>query len=111
MFAGALQSVVAWFLIILSAMLLGFCCGYWIGHGEFVGFEKTFRAMAWLPIVWIGQPSVLIPYAVTAVAVYLPLRIESLWLRIVAVPSTFLAWMIVVAQVVRATSDSKFWQW
>ncbi len=109
--AEALTSVVGWVIVILLTMLAGFCCGYWIGHKEIVGVYKTLEAMAWLPVVWLGQPTVLIAYGVTALSIYLPIRIQSAWLNISAVIVTFIAWAIVVAYVVDATSNGKFWQW
>ncbi len=109
--AEALTSVVGWVIVILLTMLAGFCCGYWIGHKEIVGADKTLKAMAWLPVVWLGQPTVLIAYGVTALSIYLPIRIQSAWLNISAVIVTFIAWAIVVAYVVDATSNGKFWQW
>jgi hypothetical protein len=107
----AITSVVGWACVIAGTMVTGFCRGYWIGHREVMGPMATLTALAWVPLVWLGQPAILISYGVTALAFYLPIRLEFRWLHIGAVIATFLAWLIVVAMIVEATSHGKFWQW
>jgi hypothetical protein len=108
---GAITSVVGWAFVITGTLVTGFCCGYWIGHWEVMGPTATLTAFAWVPVVWLGQPLIFIPYVVTALAFYLPIRFESTWLRLGAVIATFLAWLIVVAIIVVNTSHGKFWRW
>jgi len=109
--AAALTSVAGWFLVILTTALAGFCCGYWSGHRQFMSLVVTLKAMSLLPVIWLVYPTMLIAYAVTAVSLYLPLRIDSVWLRIAAIVGTFIAWAVIVAAVVEAASSNKFWQW
>ena len=107
----AVTSVIGWVVVIVATIVVGFCCGYWIGHREVVGLAATLNAMLWVPIIWLGAPLIFIPYAVTALAIYLPTRFESLWLRLLAVTATFFAWLVVVAVIVEATSHGQFWHW
>jgi hypothetical protein len=72
---------------------------------------STLSALTWVPIVWLGQPLIFIPYGVTALSFYLPIRFESCWLYLAGAIMTFITWMIVVAVIVEATSHGKFWQW
>ena len=108
---GAITSVTGWVLVISTTVVIGFCCGYWIGHREVMGPTATLQAFAWVPLVWLGQPLILVPYAVTALALYLPIRFESRWLYIGAVIVTLLAWLVIVAIIVEATAHGKFWRW
>jgi hypothetical protein len=108
---GAINTVVGWAVVIAGTLVTGFCCGYWIGHREVMGPTATLTALAWVPLVWLGQPLIFIPYGVTALAFYLPIRFESRWVQIGAVIVTFITWLIIVAIIVENTSHGKFWRW
>jgi hypothetical protein len=107
----AISTTVGWMFVIAGTSVFGFCCGYWIGHEGNVGAIQIAQAMAWVPVVWLGQPLVFIPYFVTALALYLGIRLESPLLRFSALPITFFTWLVVVATIVVQTSHNKFWQW
>jgi hypothetical protein len=107
----AFTTVGGWAVVVVATMVSGFCCGYWLGHREVTGPSATLTALAWVPLVWLGQPLIFVPYGVTALAFYLPIRFETRWLHLVAVIVTFLSWLIVVAVIVEETSHGKFWRW
>ena len=48
-------------LVIAGTLVTGFSCGYWIGHREVMGPTATLAALAWVPIVWLGQLTDLYP--------------------------------------------------
>jgi hypothetical protein len=93
----AATTVTGWALVIAMTVVLGFCCGYWIGQGGVVGPSATFRAFVSVSFIWLGQPLLFIPYAVTALAFYLPVRFESRGLYIANAILTLFAWLIVTA--------------
>jgi hypothetical protein len=109
--AKAATTVVGWVVVVTGTLIIGFCCGCWIGDGEVTGFHVMFYALAWVPLVWLWHPTIFIAYAVTALAIYLPMRFESIWLYLTALIATFVTWLTIVACIVRATGHGKFWHW
>lgn len=107
----ASETVAGWTGVIIATSIMGFFPGYWLGHGEITEFSDTLAAMVWIPIVWLGHPQMFIAYAATALAWYVPIHFESLWLRVTAAIANVLTWLIVVAWVVELCSHHKFWQW
>ncbi len=108
----AIATVVGWTMVIAVTIVGGFFVGYWIGHGEIMPMNATLEAMAWLPVVWLGRPVVLIAYGVAALAVYVPIRCcESEWMRWAAALVNLLTWIAVIAVEVERSSHGKFWQW
>jgi hypothetical protein len=97
----AITTVGGWAVIIATTFVIGFCCGYWVGHGEIMGPKATLDAMTWLPIIWLAHPTICIAYAVTALAYYVPIRFESRWLHTSAVIATLVTWVAIVAGIVR----------
>jgi hypothetical protein len=97
--------------IVMATSAVGFCCGYWIGHREVMGATATLEAMAWVPVVWLGQPTIFIAYAATGLAIFLSIHVENRWLYPAALIVTFITWVIVVADIVEATSHGKLWRW
>jgi hypothetical protein len=93
---GALGSTLGWAGVVIATLVCGFCAGYWIGHREVTGMEKTLTAFAQLPLLWLGFSQMFLAYAVTALAWYLPLHFESYRLRIVAAGTNFVIWLVVV---------------
>jgi len=104
-------NLLRWAGVIAVTLVLGFCAGYWTGHGEITGLRQTLVAFAWLPVVWLGNPELFLAYALTAAAWYLPPHYESRWLRFGSAAANFLVWFVVVYWVVVKTADGKFFRY
>lgn len=100
-----------WTIVTALTVVLGFSVGYWIGHGQLMSPRMTFEAMLWLPVVWLGRPSVLIAYGTTALAWCLPIYWESERLRWGAWAVNLVAWIVIIAIEVERCSDGKLWRW
>ncbi len=108
--ADASSTLFGWTVIIIATILAGFLLGYWIGHREFTPWNQSFGAMAYLPMLWLGSPEVLVAYIVTAFAWYLPMHHETLRIRIIAALVNFAVWLIAIIMVVERTKHAKFFQ-
>jgi hypothetical protein len=91
-FHAALRSVVGWTLVIFATML----CGLWLGtplaRGKFESLDLVFGMLILSTFAWLVFPEVVIGFAVSGMAWYLPLRFESTPLRIGAGFASFVAW-------------------
>lgn len=105
------STLLKWAGVIASTLVVGFCAGYWLGHGEITSPEQTLVAFAWLWLLWLGNPEVFIAYAVTAVAWYLPPHYEARWLKVGCAVANLLAWFFTVYWVVVKTADGKFFRY
>ena len=107
----AFVSVVGWAIFIAAMVVVSFWVGYSISHREITGFGQTMGAFAWVPMVWFAFPTMLIAFATTVLAFYLPLRFQSLWLYVAAPLVNLLTWITIVGSIVRFASGGKFWRW
>lgn len=105
------STLFTWALVILSTLLLGFLAGYWAGHGMVTSPERTLRAFALLPILWLGNAEMFIAYGVSAIAWYLPPHYESRWFRVVCAVANLIAWFLVIYSVVEKTAQGKFFRY
>jgi hypothetical protein len=107
----ASSTLLRWAGVMAITLVMGFCAGYWVGHGEITGARKTLLAFAWLPLLWLGNPELFIAYAVQGVAWYLPPHYESRWLKIGSAGANLLVWFLVVYCVVVKTAHGKFFRY
>jgi hypothetical protein len=106
----AFSSLLGWTAAIAATLVLGFCAGYWIGHGEITSVEQTLGAFLWTPFLWLGHLEIVIAYAVLGLTWYLPLHYDSRRLRITAASANFLVWALVIGWIVVKTADWKFFR-
>jgi hypothetical protein len=93
LFCAALRSVVGWAVVIFATTLSGLWLGMSIGHRELVSPGLVFLALLISPLSWLLFPQLLIAFAITLIAWYLPRRFESTRLRVVAATANFVAWL------------------
>lgn len=110
-FREAVISTFGWTGFMAGAMIVGFCAGYWIGHCEIVGPGETFAAFVLLPMIWIAFPQIIAAFVVMALAWYLPLHYDSLWLRLGAMAINAVVWLAVIASVVWQTDGAMFFRY
>lgn len=104
----AVSSVLGWAATTLLTTCVGFCLGYWIGHGA-ISATQTLHAFIMIPFLWLGFWQMFVAYGVTGLAFYLPLRYEAVSLKIVAITVNLLTWSVIIHSIVVATLHSKFW--
>jgi hypothetical protein len=97
-----------WFLVVVGTLVAGFCAGYWIGHGEITGFERTMSRLLFVPFLWLGFRPMPLAYLVTWFAWYLPMRYDSNALRLTAAIANFFVWLFVVWFIVVRSAGDKF---
>ena len=89
----AVRTVLGWTTAIIATTLLGLWLGMSISGGELVSIDNLLFAWLLLSFGWLVSLRVAAAIAVTAVAWYLPLKIESNWLMIVALCVNFASWL------------------
>jgi len=109
-FYEAISTVWGWTMVIAGAMILGFVAGYWIGHRDIMPVERTAKAFAMIPLLWLRFKEVILAYVVTALAWYVPLHREEWQARLAAPIVTLLTWLGVIVSVVTQTHGSKFFK-
>ncbi len=79
-FGAALRTTAGWVALIVGTMLAGIWLGMWIAAGKLPGpvevlsaFGLSFVAPLLLPRIWLGL-------LVALLAIYVPLKAESVWL-------------------------------
>ena len=92
----AAETLVGWSVAILVTLLLGVWTGLTLAEAEPASPLLVLGVVVAAPFAWLVLPQMLIVFAVTAAAFYLPLKIESGWLMIVAAAANFAAWAGVV---------------
>src|SRR5258707_122494 len=100
-FGRALREALAWAGVLVATVVVGFCAGYWIGHREITGMQ-TLTAFVSLPLLWLAFPRLLLAFAVTGLAWYLPRHYESRRprIRIVAAGVNLGVWLVIVLTIV-----------
>src|SRR5512143_420860 len=83
-FFAAVQSTAAWVVTFVGTLLIGLSLGMWIGFGKPPSLERLGSAFRLLLGAIVLQPGILVLFGLTALLWYLPLKIESGWLRVVA---------------------------
>ncbi len=101
---NALATVAGWTGVIIITLVIGFSLGDWIGHHEVRGLCATFEFMSWIFVLWLVFPQMFIAYAVTALAWYVPIHFESVWLRLSGAIANLSTWLIVAASIARVQS-------
>jgi hypothetical protein len=104
----AAQSGIGWAIVIGLTIIAGFCCGQWIGHGELLGPSVLTDRFLWVFMICLAYPEMFIPYAVAALAWYLPTQYEGIWLRIIALPASFVTWLVTVACIAKHVKGFDF---
>lgn len=107
----AADSFMSWALVIGGTFAVGFCAGYWIGHGEITGSQRTLSALSLVPMLWMGNPEMFATYGVTVVAWYLPLHYDSRRFRVACAAANLLVWFVVIYAVVVKTANGKFFRY
>jgi hypothetical protein len=92
-FWSALCTVVGWALVTLGTSFLGVWVGLSIEAGAVVPPDLAFFALVLAAWACLVRPQILLSLAVSLVAFYLPLRIDSTRLRVGAAVVNFLAWL------------------
>ena len=104
-FCRALQTTVGWSIVVVGTMCAGYWLGMWIGLERLPNPAAAVFAIAWASVAWLLFPGVLVGVAVMALAWYLPLKIESLWLYVSAAVVNLLTWIVIAAFVFREVRD------
>ena len=107
----ATSSITRWSGLTFLTVVVSFWVGYSIGHGELVGPSRTVEAMICLPILWFGQPQLLLAFATTLAAWWIPLRFESVRSTLIAMVLNIATWIVIVAWTVDIMSSNKFIRW
>jgi hypothetical protein len=103
-FWRALQTTFGWVLLITATMAAGTWLGAWIGLGERPPLGALLGEFGGLFLAWLLFPRILVGFAVTALALYLPLKAERLWLYVSAPVVNLLVWTALMTSVFRATA-------
>ena len=96
-FCDAVQTIVGWSVAILLTTVLGMWLGLSVSGGEVVSFGDLKFALLLLSFAWLVSLECAVGMAVTAIAWYLPLKIESPRLMIAAVCVNFSTWFAVTS--------------
>ena len=107
----AVTSTFGWATIILVTLLIGFCAGYWIGHREFTEVNQILGAFLGIPFLWLGFRQVILAYIIAFLTFYLPLRSESLCLRVGPAGVNLVTWFVVVLWIVEESKAMKFFHY
>ncbi len=99
-----IQSLVGWTVVILVTVVAGLWVGIWIGTGELPSLKIAFQALIFAPVAWLLFPRILVAFGITALAWYLPLRLESSWLGAAAALVNLIACLLVTASVFASIS-------
>jgi hypothetical protein len=92
-FCDAVQSFLEWTAAIFMTTNFGLLLGMSISHGEVAALDELFFVWVFLPVAWLVSMRVAVAIGVTAVAWYLPLKIESTRLMIAALCVNFATWL------------------
>jgi hypothetical protein len=103
----AVSTMLGWTVVIVLTLIVGFCAGYWTGHHQITSIGQTVSAFVWIPILWLAFAQMFAAYAVTALAWYLPIYFERLWLKVCAVIATFSTWFLVIWSIVAQSDVTK----
>lgn len=104
----ACTSVVGWTLTLVGVNVVSFFFGYWIGHRGFPDWEQTMRALAFVPLVWLGSPTMIAAYVMTAITWYLPIQYDLPRARWALLGVDGLMWIVGIYSVVWHTKGGKF---
>jgi hypothetical protein len=91
----AIRTVVGWTAVIVATTVLGLWIGMSISDGEFATLSDLQLAILLLPFAWLVSLKFAFAIAVTAVALYLPLKIDSRRLMIAAGSVNFATWILI----------------
>jgi hypothetical protein len=98
-FWQALRTTVGWITLIFATASLGNWLGIWIGMGETPELLVMLYGLGAWCLGWLLFPRILIAFAVTVLALYLPLKAERVWLYLAAPLVNLLVWTAVTASV------------
>lgn len=104
----ACSTLLGWTLVIVGVNFTAFFVGYWSGHRGIPGWDQTLRALAYVPLVWLGSPAMIGAYVASLLTWHLPIHYDLPRARWWMLGANGLLWIGGICSVVRATQGSKF---
>ena len=98
-FGEALRTTVGWVALIAGTMVAGTWLGMWIAAGKSPGPVEVLSAFGLSFVAWLVIPPVAVALLATLLAIYVPLKVESVWLYVTAPIVNLLVWLYVTAWV------------
>jgi hypothetical protein len=98
-FCDAVQSFLGWTAAIFATTVFGLWLGMSISRGEVAALGDLFFVWVFLPVAWLVSVRAAVAIGVTAVAWYLPLKIDSTRLMIAALCANFATWLAITVSI------------
>jgi hypothetical protein len=96
-FGEALRTTVGWVALIAGTMVAGIWLGMWIAAGKLPGPVEALSAFGFSFVAWLVFPPITVALLVTLLAIYVPLKAESVWMYVTAPIVNLLVWTYVTA--------------
>ena len=96
-FWQSLKTTVGWVILIFGTASAGNWLGIWIGTGVRPELVLMLYGLSAWCLAWLLFPGILIAFAVTMLAVYVPLKAERVWLYVAAPVVNLVVWTAVTA--------------
>jgi hypothetical protein len=93
----AIHSIAGWVALIGGLAVVGAWLGLWAGQQKMPGLFDGFTPVCMSRLLCVLHLPSSIACAVTALAVYLPIRFDSIWLCVVAAGATLVTCLVIVA--------------